>query len=35
LRSDPERHGRLLDPVSLQHFVAACEEDSIARAAER
>jgi DNA-binding transcriptional LysR family regulator len=27
--------GRLLDPVSLQHFVAVCEEGSIARAGER
>lgn len=26
---------RPLDPVSLQHFVAVCEEGSIARAAER
>lgn len=27
--------GRLLDPISLQHFVAVCEEGSIARAAAR
>src|SRR5688500_7121362 len=26
---------RPIDPVSLQHFVAVCEEGSIARAAER
>jgi len=36
LRSNPERHmTRPLDPVSLQHFVAVCEEGSIARAAAR
>lgn len=35
LRSNPERMPRPLDPVSLQHFVAVCEEGSIARAAER
>jgi DNA-binding transcriptional LysR family regulator len=35
-RSNPERHmPRPLDPVSLQLFVAVCEEGSIARAAER
>jgi hypothetical protein len=35
LRSNPERMTRPIDPVSLQHFVAVCEEGSIARAAER
>jgi DNA-binding transcriptional LysR family regulator len=35
LRSNPERMPRPLDPISLQHFVAVCEEGSIARAAER
>jgi len=43
LRSNPERQDvllphpmqRPLDPVSLQHFVAVCEEGNIARAAER
>jgi DNA-binding transcriptional LysR family regulator len=35
LRSNRERMPRPLDPVSLQHFVAVCEEGSIARAAER
>lgn len=36
-RTQPEGTpmSRPLDPVSLQHFVAVCEEGSIARAAER
>lgn len=35
LRSNPERMKRPLDPISLQLFVAVCEEGSIARAAAR
>jgi DNA-binding transcriptional LysR family regulator len=35
LRSNPERMTRPIDPISLQHFVAVCEEGSIARAAAR